>query len=297
MRTTWAALVAILLLTGAGGVAFWLWREPPVKYPPAEYPVKRVLRYSFTVGNPTNQLIERAWFWTYAPVKQMANQRTAKIEASHPYELMTDELGNQRLHFTFENFPPYSSKIISLTTELDLAEEPNRVRMDQLDRYLQAETYVESAHPRLAKAAAKLTAETPAKSARNIYQWVVRNIQGQGYIKNDRGALYALDNQHGDCTEYAYLVTALSRANGIPARSVAGYVYDKNAVLDSSDYHNWAEVYIDGTWQIADAQKEAFMDKNSQYIAMRLIVVDKDDSFKNSQRFFATSENLDVKMN
>lgn len=42
-----------------------------------------------------------------------------------------------------------------------------------------------------------------------------------------------------------YLSMALARANGIPARGIAGYVYGGNAVLHPEDNHNWAEFYLD----------------------------------------------------
>ena len=45
-----------------------------------------------------------------------------------------------------------------------------------------------------------------------------------GYIKNDRGALYALKTKEGDCTEFMHLFVALCRANKIPARCIGGYV-------------------------------------------------------------------------
>ncbi|MRT32617.1 hypothetical protein FGX01_01685 [Xylella fastidiosa subsp. multiplex] len=35
------------------------------------------------------------------------------------------------------------------------------------------------------------------------------------------------------------------------------------------DCHDWAEVLIDGQWQIVDAQKDALVPQDARYIAFR----------------------------
>ena len=52
-----------------------------------------------------------------------------------------------------------------------------------------------------------------ARSARRrpIFQWVSQNVKDDGYSAKDRGALYALTNRKGDCTEFMYLFVALCR--------------------------------------------------------------------------------------
>ncbi|MFC5473796.1 transglutaminase-like domain-containing protein [Paraherbaspirillum soli] len=90
-----------------------------------------------------------------------------------------------------------------------------------------------------------------------------------GYIADDLWALWALLQRSGDCTEYAYLAVALARANGIPARMVGGYVTDRNIAPRAEEYHNWAELYVDGAWRLLDAQKENWLAPVQQYIAFR----------------------------
>src|SRR5439155_10137778 len=83
--------------------------------------------------------------------------------------------------------------------------------------------------------------------------------------------LYALENGKGDCTEFSYLLAALARARGIPARVVAGFVTPKSAVLKRQDYHAWTEMYLGGTWRIMDAERGLFMAKESEYVALRIL--------------------------
>ena len=61
----------------------------------------------------------------------------------------------------------------------------------------------------------------------------------------------------------------MARANGIPARMVGGYNIDNNAVLKATDYHNWAELYVDGAWLLLDTQKGRWLAPPEQYVAFR----------------------------
>ncbi|MGD9233117.1 MAG: transglutaminase-like domain-containing protein, partial [Desulfobacterales bacterium] len=61
-------------------------------------------------------------------------------------------------------------------------------------------------------------------------------------------ALATLMNKVGDCNEHAVLLTALSRAAGIPARIEAGLVYLNGKFY----YHAWNSLYI-GRWITVDS--------------------------------------------
>ena len=61
-----------------------------------------------------------------------------------------------------------------------------------------------------------------------------------------------IDERRGDCTEYATLMTALARLNGIPAREVSGYAYYEENNSPKFGAHAWVELYIDGNWREFD---------------------------------------------
>ena len=289
----------LLIIICACLVSVWIvvkkYDRPAV--PKACYTIPRSIQYSFTLQNKTNRVMNEAEFWAYAPVKQTATQQCVDVETSYPSRLIPDNPGNQILYFNFHDIPPYATRIITIKADLLLSDRPNQIAVKDLRPYLQAEKYCESDDPEILRLANKLKAPEPVKTAENIFRWVAGNVQYAGYIKNVRGALHALRNKKGDCTEFMYLFAALCRANGIPARGIGGYVLNENAVLKPNDYHNWVEFYNDGAWRIADPQKKIFMPNRSHYIAMQVINGSIQNPLGNYQRFRFAGDGLKVKMN
>ncbi len=267
------------------------------RLPQPTYPFSRHVRYAYTLQNNTNRVVKDVEFRTYAPVKQTATQLCVHLKSSHPYQLLADEFANQILHFTFDLFPPYATKIVTIETDLLLADQANQMAVDNLAIFLRAEKYLESEAPAVSRLAGKLKVSKPLQTAENIFRWVVDNVRYTGYSRDARGARYALLHKEGDCTEFMYLFAALCRANNIPARCVGGYVYGESTILHPGDYHNWAEFYVDGVWRIADPQKKIIMKNQSSYIAMRIIAAVADGSMVQFKRFRFKGSGLQVKMN
>lgn len=112
-------------------------------------------------------------------------------------------------------------------------------------RYTMPEELIESDSTLIvAKALEIIAGETnPYKAAWLIYQFVrsylAYEVQGE-----EKGALWALKNRKGDCSEFSYLFTALCRAAGIPARIQAGFAFHSQA--EKVEYgHMWAEIYLE----------------------------------------------------
>ncbi len=265
--------------------------------PDRDYPIPRHLRYSFTLQNTHTAMLDKAEFWVYVPVRQTSTQRVAKISASHGYQLVVDKLGNQILHFEFENFPPLASKVIDIQADLFMSDTANPASGGDSTHFLAPERYVEADAPEITALAKTLRAATPIATSKAAYAWVAANLKAENFIPEDRGALYALHNKSGDCTEFMDLFVALSRANGIPARGLGGYVVTENAIVKAADYHNWAEFYLDGAWRLVDAQKSVLMQRPSQYVAMRIISTQVENPLGNSYRFHYSGAGLKVSMN
>jgi transglutaminase-like putative cysteine protease len=263
----------------------------------SRFPIRKLVQYSFTLQNQTSRVLEKAELWTYVPVKETSSQRLQDVDASFPYELTTDSVGNQILHFTFHGIPPYASKILTIQADLAFSDAPNGMELPEPGVFLQPEQFVEADAPEIVKLADRLKGPAPMGTAGMIHELVARRIQYKEYVREDRGALYALNNGWGDCTEYMYLFVALCRAKGIPARGVCGYVCENGGVLKPSGYHSWAEFYDRGAWKIADPQRNVFMRNGDQYIAMRIINRTERDFGGGFHRFRFAGEGLSVKMN
>lgn len=263
----------------------------------AEWDISRQIQYSFTLQNTTGNIIRKAELWTYAPVKQTSTQKCGRIEASHPYQLKTDDFGNQILLFELNDLPPFAVRVINVRAELSLSDQSNPASLPEGKHYLVPEKYVESDDRDILRVAHHLKSKKPLATAEKIFHWLVSHIHYSGFSSRDRGALYALRTRRGDCSEFAYLFVALCRSGGIPARAVGGYVCGENAVLDPNQYHNWGEFYDSGVWKIADPQRKLFARNQSHYIAMRIIGKFPGDSMENHNRFRFKGEGLTVRMN
>lgn len=261
----------------------------------------RYIRYGFTLRNTTNRLIAQAELWTYAPVQHTATQQRIHLDASLPFEELTDKAGNSILHFTIHHLPPYAAKIITIRADLLLSDTPLPGESGNSTPSLRdrsPQPYCESDDPEIMQLARQLQTNNPLRTAEQIFRWVSEHIVYAGYLKHPRGARYALTHKQGDCTEYMYLFVALCRAAGIPARGLGGYVVTQNSLLRPADYHNWAEFYVDGAWHLADPQRKVFMQHHSHYLVMHVIGARPDDHpMQHYSRFRCAGEGVQVTMN
>ena len=263
----------------------------------ATYPIQRQIQYSFTLQNFGNQTLKNAEFWAHAPVRQTAYQRCEHLEVSHPYQLLSDAYGNQTLYFRLPEIPPFGTVIISVKATLALSDTPQRLPAANLKTFLQPEPFCESGAPEITRLAVSFSSGDPLIAAQKIFNWVASNVQYAGYLRNERGALYALKNHQGDCTEFMYLFAALCRAKEIPARNIGGYVCSGNTVVKPAEYHNWAEFFDGRFWRLADPQRKVFMKDSSLYIAMQVSGAGIGAIPAGFHRFKSAGRGLKVKMN
>jgi transglutaminase-like putative cysteine protease len=193
------------------------------------------------------------------------------VDASHPFQFESASPGDQVLSFVFDTLPPLATKVITVTASLALSELPNRTTEDNAEEFLKPAAFIEADHRPIRKLADQLKNQPTTDPAREIYEWITRHVQKASFRKNSAGALAALRQGAGDCTEQAFLFVALCRAAGIPARPVGGYLCDSDSVLSPSGYHNWAEFYHEGRWRIADPFYRVFDNAGGRYVAMRIV--------------------------
>ena len=256
----------------------------------ASYSTHKALRYSFLVINSSSEIVENAQFKVFAPVKKNSYQEVLKVSANHDFDLEVDASGNQSLIFTIRKLTPFSREIINITAEIALAKSAQPFEIH--GEYLSPEPNIEVDSPKVIALANSLDAE--GDSVREAASWINRNIADVGYIAEDRGALYAITNKKGDCTEFSSAFVALARASEIPSRVIGGFVLEHSGKLHAENYHNWSEFARNEAWHIADPQNNIFDSGYGSYIAFYNF--NKHSRMTNSHRFLSYDSRLSVQM-
>ena len=91
-------------------------------------------------------------------------------------------------------------------------------------KHIQPEDLVQSDSPEIVSKAQSITQGIMDihDQVSKIYGFVTSHVR-YSHEEQERGALWALTNGTGDCSEYSYLFVALCRAAGIPARLNVGF--------------------------------------------------------------------------
>lgn len=110
----------------------------------------------------------------------------------------------------------------------------------EFKNFLKHEKYVEKDDPLIQQIAKNIKGQTEIDKVKNIYNYVIDNMEYGGFTKEALGAVKAAQQKKGDCTEYSDLFAALCRAKNIPTRVVSGYTTQFN----NTPKHNWVEVYL-----------------------------------------------------
>lgn len=115
---------------------------------------------------------------------------------------------------------------------------------------LRPSVFLQSDHPRVRAAAQAVVGDErdPLTAADRLRRWVYDSLEKRAAATLPN-ALQVLETRAGDCNEHAVLFAALARAVELPARVVAGLVYQDGAFL----YHAWNEVWIGSGWVSLDA--------------------------------------------
>ena len=116
---------------------------------------------------------------------------------------------------------------------------------EELAEYLEANAYIQSEESEVRELAQKIVGNTTDvyEAVVALERWVAETMTF------DMGVVLApstevLENRRGNCTEYAVLLTTMSRSLGIPSRFVMGYVY----VGGIYGGHAWTEVWTGDRW-------------------------------------------------
>lgn len=220
----------------------------------------RRLRFDIQLHNPGATPLPPQPLWFCAPLSRTGTQALVSLDSSSPFERHDEWGGHTLLRWMTPALPPHGLRALTLDAVVGLSRAPRAEALEP-GAWLQPERFMESDDPAIAALALTLRRDSPRATVVAVYDWVRNQLAYAGYVADDLGAAQALRERRGDCTEYAYLVVALCRALGLPARAVGGFVVSHDAAPRSTEYHNWAEVHLEGAWRLVDAQKEALFER------------------------------------
>ena len=284
--------VAVLIGVTIAGLAGWFFfsgtdRDVEVR--------EDVFRYSFTIKNESGELIKSPGFVTYGPANLPFAQEVRSLDASHPYTLDTDEYGNRVMRFELGELPPFATRIVTVTARLKRFAE----YLDSERRGLgstEPRPLIESDAPMVQELADRLKRPSVHESAGAVIAYLANHIEPAQYIRDDKGALWALREGRGDCTEYMYAFSALSRAQQVPTLEFGGF-RAPGGRLHSGQYHNWSAYYDGDRWVLVDAQNGMHDRGYLDYVVFRVFNPDAAHPLSNTHRFISMDPRIKVTMN
>ncbi len=184
------------------------------------------------------------------PTTIEGRQTVHSVQVSEkPDDDMTDNTGCRYLVFDFGSKAPRNLVMeVSMTLHKSGLGTSKRKHTEQPEaKYLASEEYIESDNPRIIALADSLKAQTETETVKNIMAFLAKTLTydaGERYTR--QGNLVTLAKGTGLCNDYADLMIALCRANGIPARLSGGYLFNRDFIpgWDNDNWHVWVDVYL-----------------------------------------------------
>jgi transglutaminase-like putative cysteine protease len=198
-------------------------------------------------GEPSKHNLWLALLRDIPPYQTVHSMEIAPDE----YRLITDEYGNRYAEFDLAWLPAGSSIPIEVQYHVAVNELSYSLKHCEgaLPNILnEAELHIESNNIQIVELAQQLSKrkQTACDQVRAFYDYIGNNLV-YSYNGANWGAQAALGEMGADCTEYASLMIALSRASGLPSRYVEGlWIVGEETEGDARTEHAWLEVYLPG---------------------------------------------------
>ncbi len=232
------------------------------------FQVAHTTKYAYEV--PASESFAELRVWPQTNESQRVLQRELIIEPEAKVDHYTDYFGNQVEFFsiphrhssltvqataevqTFLTAPPHSV----LETSVGEARQIFNSTLYQIFDFLQPSQLVPlNAHRRIRKRF--FPQATPLGEALlGLNHWIYKNFAyTPGVTDISTPIAEIVHKRRGVCQDFAHLMLAILRSNGIPARYVSGYIeaYDPeqadDALVGAAASHAWVEAYLPGgTW-------------------------------------------------
>ena len=132
---------------------------------------------------------------------------------------------------------------------------------EELTRFRAPNAWVQSTDSRIRALARRVRGDaSSAMRMRRLVLLVRERMTGPIDYLGYSTAVEALEHRSGDCSEFAVLLAALARAEGLSARMVSGLAYSDrfSGKKDVFSQHAWVQVWDGGRWVSYDAALEGF---------------------------------------
>lgn len=218
-----------------------------------EYEVhQRLVLMNEGPGQPEKQNIWVALIRDFPPYQEV---RSMEISPSD-YELIVDEYGNQYAEFDLSRHPAGTTQVVQIDYRIavnELAYDLSACEGGLVDDFVQPELHIEAANPQILALGSELSRgkNTVCQQVRAFYDYIGDELV-YTYNGKNWGAQAALGKMGADCTEYASLLVALSRSQGIPARYFEGLLFlNTETEAIARVEHAWPDVYMPGVGWVA----------------------------------------------
>ncbi|MFI2812794.1 MULTISPECIES: transglutaminase family protein [Microbulbifer] len=188
------------------------------------------------------------------PLRDHMQQRLLDIRYDYPEQLKRKhhKLGNGEYVEMEWDIPAGSRSVRTVQFDLEITSyDFHKIAPTQEatppDEYLKPRKYIESDAEPIRKLATHIRRAFDSDEDRLRAAYLTPQQLLEYDVQSTKGALYAVNEGEGDCTEYAALFVALARAMGYPARTTSEFLMTSKREFNQPNHHA-AEVYIGGRW-------------------------------------------------
>ena len=245
----------------------------------ADYQTRKLYRINITEGDPVLHFEEKklrisynVHFFSQGPdpllttdiyVAIPENRYNQKLIGDpvftpEPTEVLVDQYGQKIAHFERPNLPAgavfeprYRVDVSLYRTRIWIIPEKVGTRGD-IPEEIRAQYLTDARKYRLDHPAIQMAVKKAIGDETNLY-WIARKLYRYVMDKLDYkiqggwdAAPILLERGTGSCSEYSFVMIALCRAAGIPARYVGGVVTRGDDSFVDNVFHRWVEIYLPG---------------------------------------------------
>ncbi|MBI5159411.1 transglutaminase domain-containing protein [Candidatus Micrarchaeota archaeon] len=266
------AITALLLVFSLTAMAA---EQSPKTYASSELG----MQINWIVGIKGNTQQYSIDFASFVPANY-SKQEIIQSSATRKFSLNKD---NEMAEFSFRT-DKSETIVYSANVKIDFTETFSQPLAFPVETTPETEAYLKESPlvqitPEIKTEATRLVGSTSdgLEASAKLTEWVYNNIQYDlAYGNANYSSEWVYENRKGTCDEFAHLLIAMARSQGIPARYVSGYVL---GVSPSPEYgevgtikwvpHGWAELYFpEQGWIQADPTYNELLQLDASHLKM-----------------------------